>query len=86
MCRNILKLLGYKQLFIMFILDDIPSDAEAEARLHQSENTEALPEEDKQLESGGMVSSIGTCQLFLYTITSSFLMIHSGIQRCDQKV
>uniref|UniRef100_I3JVZ6 F-actin monooxygenase n=1 Tax=Oreochromis niloticus TaxID=8128 RepID=I3JVZ6_ORENI len=31
--------------------NDIPSDAEAEARLHQSEHDEALPEEDKELES-----------------------------------
>ncbi|XP_069385321.1 protein-methionine sulfoxide oxidase mical3a isoform X39 [Paralichthys olivaceus] len=30
--------------------EDIPSDAEAEARLHQSENTEALPEEDRKSE------------------------------------
>ncbi|XP_069385315.1 protein-methionine sulfoxide oxidase mical3a isoform X33 [Paralichthys olivaceus] len=35
--------------------EDIPSDAEAEARLHQSENTEALPEEDRK--SGVGVSS-----------------------------
>ncbi|KAM7396411.1 hypothetical protein PAMP_019452 [Pampus punctatissimus] len=38
--------------------DDIPSDAEAEARLHQSGLTEALPEEDKKSESLGMASSI----------------------------
>uniref|UniRef100_A0A4W6E1Z6 F-actin monooxygenase n=1 Tax=Lates calcarifer TaxID=8187 RepID=A0A4W6E1Z6_LATCA len=34
---------------------DIPSDAEAEARLHQSEHAEALPEEDKKSESVGMI-------------------------------
>ncbi|XP_040893421.1 protein-methionine sulfoxide oxidase mical3a isoform X2 [Toxotes jaculatrix] len=38
--------------------DDIPSDAEAEARLHQSGQAEALPEEDKRSESLGMASSI----------------------------
>ncbi|XP_054864875.1 protein-methionine sulfoxide oxidase mical3a isoform X11 [Amphiprion ocellaris] len=38
--------------------DDIPSDAEAEARLHQSENNEAPHEEDKKSESLGMASSI----------------------------
>ncbi|CAI5664829.1 unnamed protein product [Oreochromis niloticus] len=38
--------------------DDIPSDAEAEARLHQSEHDEALPEEDKELESLATPSSI----------------------------
>ncbi|XP_056243962.1 protein-methionine sulfoxide oxidase mical3a isoform X20 [Seriola aureovittata] len=38
--------------------DDIPSDAEAEARLHQSEHVEALPEEDKKSESVEMASSI----------------------------
>uniref|UniRef100_A0A4W6E235 F-actin monooxygenase n=1 Tax=Lates calcarifer TaxID=8187 RepID=A0A4W6E235_LATCA len=36
---------------------DIPSDAEAEARLHQSEHAEALPEEDKKSESVGMAST-----------------------------
>uniref|UniRef100_A0A3Q1K435 F-actin monooxygenase n=1 Tax=Anabas testudineus TaxID=64144 RepID=A0A3Q1K435_ANATE len=43
--------------------DDIPSDAEAEARLHASEQTEALPEEDKKSESVGMASSIGPSSL-----------------------
>ncbi|XP_067445266.1 protein-methionine sulfoxide oxidase mical3a isoform X25 [Thunnus thynnus] len=38
--------------------DDIPSDAEAEARLHQPGLTEAPPEEDKKSESLGMASSI----------------------------
>ncbi|XP_051807364.1 protein-methionine sulfoxide oxidase mical3a isoform X6 [Acanthochromis polyacanthus] len=38
--------------------DDIPSDAEAEARLHQSENNEAPHEEDKESDSLGMASSI----------------------------
>ncbi|XP_039471343.1 protein-methionine sulfoxide oxidase mical3a isoform X1 [Oreochromis aureus] len=38
--------------------DDIPSDAEAEARLHQSEHDEALPEEDKESESLATPSSI----------------------------
>ncbi|XP_059190343.1 protein-methionine sulfoxide oxidase mical3a [Centropristis striata] len=39
--------------------DDIPSDAEAEARLHQSERAEdVLPEEDKKSESLRMASSI----------------------------
>uniref|UniRef100_A0A3Q1K3Q1 F-actin monooxygenase n=1 Tax=Anabas testudineus TaxID=64144 RepID=A0A3Q1K3Q1_ANATE len=37
--------------------DDIPSDAEAEARLHASEQTEALPEEDKKSESGPLCPS-----------------------------
>ncbi|XP_041852102.1 protein-methionine sulfoxide oxidase mical3a isoform X1 [Melanotaenia boesemani] len=40
-----------------FDQDDIPSDAEAEARLHQSEHKEASPEEDKEGESLGMASS-----------------------------
>ncbi|XP_027128947.1 protein-methionine sulfoxide oxidase mical3a isoform X6 [Larimichthys crocea] len=40
--------------------DDIPSDAEAEARLHQSENAEVFPEEDKKSESLKMSSSIET--------------------------
>ncbi|XP_071382358.1 protein-methionine sulfoxide oxidase mical3a [Centroberyx affinis] len=39
--------------------DDIPSDAEAEARLHQSEHTEAFPKEDRKSESLGMASSVG---------------------------
>ncbi|XP_044048108.1 protein-methionine sulfoxide oxidase mical3a isoform X27 [Siniperca chuatsi] len=38
--------------------DDIPSDAEAEARLHQSEYAEVLSEEDKKSESLRMTSSI----------------------------
>ncbi|XP_069561371.1 protein-methionine sulfoxide oxidase mical3a isoform X12 [Brachyistius frenatus] len=38
--------------------DDIPSDAEAEARLHQSEHNEAPPEEENKSESLGMASSI----------------------------
>ncbi|XP_010790638.1 protein-methionine sulfoxide oxidase mical3a isoform X3 [Notothenia coriiceps] len=38
--------------------DDIPSDAEAEARLHQSELVDVLPEEDKRSESQRMPSSI----------------------------
>ncbi|XP_041650661.1 protein-methionine sulfoxide oxidase mical3a isoform X3 [Cheilinus undulatus] len=38
--------------------DDIPSDAEAEARLHQSERPEVLPEEDKKSDSLRMTSSI----------------------------
>ncbi|XP_034079293.1 protein-methionine sulfoxide oxidase mical3a isoform X3 [Gymnodraco acuticeps] len=38
--------------------DDIPSDAEAEARLHQSECVDVLPEEDKRSESQRMPSSI----------------------------
>ncbi|XP_043979604.1 protein-methionine sulfoxide oxidase mical3a isoform X36 [Gambusia affinis] len=38
--------------------DDIPSDAEAEARLHQSEQDEAPPEENKDTESLGKDSSI----------------------------
>lgn len=49
----------YKSL--LKIPDDIPSDAEAEARLHTSEHAEALPEEDKKPESLGMASSIGRC-------------------------
>ncbi|KAI3371569.1 hypothetical protein L3Q82_024136 [Scortum barcoo] len=38
--------------------DDIPSDAEAEARLHQSEQAEVLPEEEKISDSPRMSSSI----------------------------
>ncbi|XP_055789939.1 protein-methionine sulfoxide oxidase mical3a-like isoform X21 [Salvelinus fontinalis] len=38
--------------------EDIPSDAEAEACLHQSEISEAFPEEDKKSESQGLASSI----------------------------
>ncbi|XP_046889344.1 protein-methionine sulfoxide oxidase mical3a isoform X3 [Hypomesus transpacificus] len=38
--------------------EEIPSDAEAEARLHQSENSEALPEEDRKSEARGIISSI----------------------------
>ncbi|XP_056273753.1 protein-methionine sulfoxide oxidase mical3a isoform X21 [Pseudoliparis swirei] len=38
--------------------DDIPSDAEAEARLHQSERAAVLPEEDGKLESLKTASSI----------------------------
>uniref|UniRef100_A0A3Q4HEB0 F-actin monooxygenase n=1 Tax=Neolamprologus brichardi TaxID=32507 RepID=A0A3Q4HEB0_NEOBR len=49
---------------------DIPSDAEAEARLHQSEHEEALPEEDRKSESLATASSIGTRhKTFLHTIT-----------------
>lgn len=43
------------------IPDDIPSDAEAEARLHQSEDAEVFPEEDKISGSLKMSSSIGAC-------------------------
>ncbi|XP_023827731.1 protein-methionine sulfoxide oxidase mical3a isoform X1 [Salvelinus sp. IW2-2015] len=38
--------------------EDIPSDAEAEARLHQSEFSDALPEEDKKSQSQGIAYSI----------------------------
>ncbi|XP_056137147.1 protein-methionine sulfoxide oxidase mical3a isoform X1 [Lampris incognitus] len=38
--------------------DDIPSDAEAEARLHQSEHPEIPAEEDRKSESPEIVSSI----------------------------
>ncbi|XP_045079357.1 protein-methionine sulfoxide oxidase mical3a isoform X7 [Coregonus clupeaformis] len=38
--------------------EDIPSDAEAEARLHQSEISEVLLEEDKNLQSQGIACSI----------------------------
>ncbi|XP_055795763.1 protein-methionine sulfoxide oxidase mical3a-like isoform X17 [Salvelinus fontinalis] len=38
--------------------EDIPSDAEAEARLHQSELSDALPEEDKKSQSQGIAYSI----------------------------
>ncbi|XP_031657165.1 protein-methionine sulfoxide oxidase mical3a isoform X4 [Oncorhynchus kisutch] len=38
--------------------EDIPSDAEAEALLHQSEISEAFPEEDKKSESQGLAFSI----------------------------
>ncbi|KAL2093733.1 hypothetical protein ACEWY4_011045 [Coilia grayii] len=39
--------------------DDIPSDAEAEARLHQMPDQEELPEEPERPESLGRVSSLG---------------------------
>ncbi|XP_077453661.1 protein-methionine sulfoxide oxidase mical3a [Stigmatopora argus] len=39
--------------------DDIPSDAEAEARLHPSVHSGAIPEEEKVSESVEMASSIG---------------------------
>ena len=45
---------------LCLIPDDIPSDAEAEARLHQSEDNEALCEEDETAESLGIASDIGT--------------------------
>ncbi|KAL7403350.1 hypothetical protein ABVT39_027999 [Epinephelus coioides] len=38
--------------------DDIPSDAEAEARLHQPQRAEVLPEEEKESESLRMTPSI----------------------------
>ncbi|XP_033940735.1 protein-methionine sulfoxide oxidase mical3a isoform X5 [Pseudochaenichthys georgianus] len=38
--------------------DDVPSDAEAEARLHQSERVDVLPEDDQRSESQRMPSSI----------------------------
>ncbi|XP_049928300.1 protein-methionine sulfoxide oxidase mical3a isoform X4 [Epinephelus moara] len=38
--------------------DDIPSDAEAEARLHQPQHAEVLPEEEKESESLRMTPSI----------------------------
>ncbi|XP_078024208.1 protein-methionine sulfoxide oxidase mical3a isoform X22 [Epinephelus lanceolatus] len=38
--------------------DDIPSDAEAEARLHQLQRAEVLPEEEKESESLRMTPSI----------------------------
>ncbi|XP_049431316.1 protein-methionine sulfoxide oxidase mical3a isoform X9 [Epinephelus fuscoguttatus] len=38
--------------------DDIPSDAEAEARLHQLQHAEVLPEEEKESESLRMTPSI----------------------------
>ncbi|KAM9376591.1 protein-methionine sulfoxide oxidase mical3a [Pholidichthys leucotaenia] len=38
--------------------DDIPSDAEAEARLHQSEPTEGPPRKDEESESLGLDSSV----------------------------
>ncbi|XP_029951365.1 protein-methionine sulfoxide oxidase mical3a isoform X6 [Salarias fasciatus] len=43
--------------------DDIPSDAEAEARLHQSQNNGVLPEEEQESESLGMASSIDPCSI-----------------------
>ncbi|XP_048113046.1 protein-methionine sulfoxide oxidase mical3a isoform X7 [Alosa alosa] len=39
--------------------DDIPSDAEAEARLHQTPDQEEMPEEPGRPESLGRVSSLG---------------------------
>ncbi|XP_077425487.1 protein-methionine sulfoxide oxidase mical3a isoform X21 [Vanacampus margaritifer] len=39
--------------------DDIPSDAEAEARLHPSLHSGAIPEEDETSESVGVASDIG---------------------------
>ncbi|KAK7890895.1 hypothetical protein WMY93_022858 [Mugilogobius chulae] len=43
--------------------DDIPSDAEAEARLHPSENTEPLTEENRKSENVEMASSNGPSSL-----------------------
>uniref|UniRef100_A0A8K9XFD6 F-actin monooxygenase n=1 Tax=Oncorhynchus mykiss TaxID=8022 RepID=A0A8K9XFD6_ONCMY len=45
-------------LIVYIITEDIPSDAEAEALLHQSEISEAFPEEDKKSESQGLAFSI----------------------------
>lgn len=50
-----------------YISDDIPSDAEAEARLHSSQPAGAQPEEDEKSESLGVASSIGTCYLCFQT-------------------
>lgn len=55
-----IKLKKILQCYLEFP-DDIPSDAEAEARLHQSECAEVLPEEGKRPESLRMSSSIGAC-------------------------
>lgn len=49
----------------LFASDDIPSDAEAEARLHQSECADPLPEEAKRSESLRMSSSVGTLSLVI---------------------
>lgn len=46
---------------IFSISEDIPSDAEAEARLHESECVDRLPEEDGTSESLRMSSSVGMC-------------------------
>lgn len=45
----------------VYILEDIPSDAEAEARLHQSEQAQEPPEEDEKSESPRVSPTIGTC-------------------------
>lgn len=53
------------------IPDDIPSDAEAEARVHQSECADGLPEDDGTSESLRMSSSVGTClNTFFPTVES----------------
>jgi len=46
-------------MLVCLIPEDIPSDAEAEARLHESEHKEAPHEDDKEEESLGMASSFG---------------------------
>lgn len=43
------------------IPEDIPSDAEAEARAHQSECADGLPEDNWTSESLRMSSSVGMC-------------------------
>ncbi|KAF0041407.1 hypothetical protein F2P81_007305 [Scophthalmus maximus] len=49
--------------------DDIPSDAEAESRLHQSEDAGALPEEDKKSESVGVSSGVDTsCEVSRHSL------------------
>lgn len=53
-----------KSCFIndILLVDEIPSDAEAEARLPPPLRNEAFPEEDKTSESVGSASDIGTCR------------------------
>ncbi|KAK6318029.1 hypothetical protein J4Q44_G00113200 [Coregonus suidteri] len=55
--------------------EDIPSDAEAEAHLHQSEISEALPEEDKKSESQGFASSIEQSSVSLVKLVGEVVLL-----------
>lgn len=66
----------------LFAADDIPSDAEAEARLHQSECVDPLPEEAKRSESLRMSSSIGTC-LLSFALREQLSRSHGWLQPRD---
>lgn len=47
------------QLYVLCAVEDIPSDAEAEARLHHVEEPEPLPVDNGKLGSLEQVSRIG---------------------------